>query len=111
MIPTKEDVLKQIMKISMDFESEGVANVGYLAKRLGTTIYYVNKQVRLLLEEELVVRGIRSGGYNDLSYMPYPPVRGYKITNKAMELELYQTMKAEAERIFKECYGFSGEPY
>ncbi|NLY79017.1 MAG: hypothetical protein GX072_03670 [Lysinibacillus sp.] len=106
MKPTKEEVLQEIIKISFYYESEGVANVGGIAKRLNTTTYHVNKHIKTLLNEGLIEKGVRSGGYNELTEMPYPPIKGYKLTKKATELEIYQKLKDDDEKNFAEFFGF-----
>lgn len=111
MKPTKDEVLKNIIDMTFHFQSEGVATAGSLAKSLKTTPYFINKQIRLLVEEELLSKGVRSGGFCEESEMPYPPLKGYMLTEQAKETELYKELKAEKERIFEECFGFSGEPF
>lgn len=103
---SKMEVFKRIMEIAVDFHSEGVATVGSVAKYLNTTPYYVRKRIKTLIEEGYLVKGIRKGGFDELSCMPYPPLKGYCLTEKAKSTELYLiTLKEEEEALIK-AFGY-----
>lgn len=98
MKPSKVEVLKEMIRVAISFESEGVVGIGIIAERLGTSKYHVRKHVKTLLEEGYLKKGIRKGGFND-DYTPYPPLKGYEITNKTRETELFKQVRNEVTRI------------
>lgn len=101
----KTEVLKQIMEHSLDWHSKGVVNIGWIAKRMNRTPYYVKKRIKTLIEEGYLITEVRSGGWCEFSLEPYPPVKGYKLTEKAKSTELYSIAKKQEEDAFIRAFG------
>lgn len=101
---SKMEVLKEVIEITLSFESEGVAGVSYLAQKLNTTPYYVRKHVKTLIEEGYLVKGMRNGGWNEFTYTPYPPLKGYCITDKVKTTKMYSIVKKEVEEHFSNAF-------
>jgi len=98
------EVLKEIIRVSLDYESEGVASIGYISTKLNTTKYQVKKQIITLLEEGYIIKGLRKGGLCEFSYVPYPPLKGYCITEKAKATELYKITKKEVYEVYQKIF-------
>ncbi|KQL37148.1 MarR family transcriptional regulator [Psychrobacillus sp. FJAT-21963] len=103
---SKMEVFKEVIRITLNYESDGVAHIGALARRLNTTPYYVRKRIKTLIEDGYLVKGISKGGFCELSYKPYPPLKGYCLTAKAHALELYSTLEKEEEEAFAKAFGW-----
>lgn len=101
----KVEVLKTVMKLSFTWSSEGVVNVGWLAKNMGSTPYYVRKRVKTLIEEGYLEHAIRSGGWCEYRCEPYPPLKGYRLTEKSLDSEVFITIEKEDEKAMKQAFG------
>lgn len=102
---TQTDVLKVVIETSLDYDSEGVSSVGYISKVLDSTPYYVKQHIKALITGGFLIPGLRKGGWNEFNYKPYPPLKGYCITEKTKSTSLYSTTKVEVERSFAEAFG------
>lgn len=100
----KVEVLKTFMNLSLSCSSEGVVNVGWVAEVMNSTPYYVRKRIKALIEEGYLEYAIRSGGWCEYSCEPYPPLKGYILTEKSLESELFITLKKEDEQALKEAF-------
>lgn len=68
---------------------------------------YENKErVNQLVEDGYLEKSIRSGGWCEYSFDPYPPLKGYKLTEKAKSTELYSLIKKKEEKAIKQAFGF-----
>lgn len=106
---TQEVVFESIVRIAWDWESEGVASVGQVARRTELSKYMVRKHIKIFKEQGLLESGVRSGGIDEFACKPYPPLKGYKLTDKAKQIELYKVTKADEDRRFEEA--FCGSPF
>lgn len=92
---TKHQVFKDIVRQSFDDEWEGIVKVEDIVTRLNTSHYYAKKQMNRLVEDGYLVKGVQKGGLCEFSYVPSPPIKGYYLTKKAEEAEIYSLLKKE----------------
>lgn len=97
--------MEKIMELSLSWSSEGVVNVGWIAESMDSTPYYVRKRIKTLVKEGYLEHAIRRGGWCEYSYEPYPPLKGYRLTEKSIESQLFTTIKNEDEEELKKVFG------
>ena|SRR5699024_8636578 len=100
----KTEVLRTVMELSLNWECEGVVNISWLASQLDSTNYYLRKEIKTLINEGYLVHAIRSGGICEFSDEPYPPLKGYALTEKAKDTEMYSLVVEEDERLLREIF-------
>jgi len=101
----KEYILENIMKINLsNWELEGVINIGLLGRILRCTTDEIRPYLVELEKEGYIEKGVRSGGWCDYTYMPYPPVKGYCITEKAKGMKMYKRFEKEFEERLKKAF-------
>ena len=101
---TQELIFEWIVRVQWDWESEGVASVGQVAKRTGLSKCMVKKHIQEFINQGLLEKAIRSGGFDEYSYKPCPPLKGYRLTKEAKQLELYKVTKADEDKRFEKAF-------
>jgi predicted DNA-binding transcriptional regulator len=101
---TQEVIFESIVRIAWNWESEGVASVGHIAKRTELSKYMVRKHIKIFMEQGFLESEIRSGGFDEFACKPYPPLKGYKLTDKAKQIELYKVTKEDEDRQFGKAF-------
>ena len=101
---TEGIIFENIVRIAWDWESEGVASVGQIARRTELSKYMVKKYIKIFMEQGYLERANRSGGIDEFACKPYPPLKGYKLTEKAKQIELYKVVKEDEDKRFEKAY-------
>lgn len=100
----ESNVLKTIIEITFDHNSEGVANTAWIASCMGAKHFQVRKYIKTLIENGYLIDVYRSGGWCEYSCRPYPPVRGYALTVKTKQSELYNQVKRDFETALRQAF-------
>lgn len=101
---TKYKVFKEIIILSFEWESAGVVNIGWLEGTLGMTGYYIKKELKKLQEEGYIIQTVRGGGFCEYSCEPVPPVKGYSLTEKAINTVMYNELEREEVQNIKKVF-------
>lgn len=101
----KTEVLKKIMELSFNWQSEGVINVGWIAESMNSAPYYVRKRVKTLIKDGYLQKAVRSGGWCEYSCEPYPPLKGYSLTEKARNTVLYSEVERNENESIAKAFG------
>lgn len=100
----KEDVLNLLINASFDFLNpiEGAVSIRDMENLLKTSKYQIEKYVKVLREENLIILKIYD---MDNEYEYCPPYWGYKITDKVKDSGEYIKRKTKHDKIFNDSFG------
>lgn len=99
----KEAILEYIVYENLWYESSGVTPIGQVARKFQIKKYEARKYIAELIKDGAIEYSVAPGGW--IEDGPYPPLKGYKTSEKTKATELYKRAeKKQYDDFAKMCY-------